>query len=108
MTALLVAVGAAVGAPCRYLVGHVLDGRLPVGTLLVNLVGCLLLGWFSALGLSGHQAALLGTGFCGSLTTYSAFTVHAVDLGGRTGTAYALVTVAGGLAACALGFALGA
>lgn len=107
MTALLVVVGAAVGAPCRYLAGHYLDRDLPIGTLSVNIAGSLALGWFSALSLSDDAMALLGTGFCGAFTTYSAFAVHTAELGRRTGSAHALVTVLGSLAACALGFALG-
>ena len=48
MTALLVALGAAVGAPLRHFVGHHLDGRMPWGILLVNVAGSFLLGMFSA------------------------------------------------------------
>ena len=55
MTWLLVALGAAVGAPLRYVAGHLLDGRLPRGTILVNWVGSLLLGWFSGLGLDRRR-----------------------------------------------------
>ena len=51
VTWLLVALGAAVGAPLRYVAGHLLDGRLPRGTILVNWVGSFLLGWFTGLGL---------------------------------------------------------
>lgn len=106
MTALLVAAGAAVGAPCRYLAGHYLDRTWPLGTLLVNVVGSFLLGWFSALALSDVELALVGTGFCGALTTYSAFTVRIVEVGARAGTAYALGTVLASLAGCAAGFTL--
>lgn len=111
MTALLVAVGAAVGAPLRFLIGRWLDGRFPWGTLLVNVLGSFLLGIFSAmslrqsLGESGY--ALVATGFCGAFTTYSTFAVQVHDRGVRTGTAYAVWTLAGSLAACALGFLLG-
>ena len=56
MTALLVALGAAVGAPLRHFVGHHLDGRMPWGILLVNVAGSFLLGMFSALALSGSPA----------------------------------------------------
>ena len=108
MTALLVALGAAVGAPLRHLVGHHLDGRMPWGILLVNVAGSFLLGVFSALALSGSAMALLGTGFCGGLTTYSTFAVQTVRWGRREGTVLAVVTVAGSLAACALGFLLAA
>lgn len=103
---LLVAAGAGVGAPLRYVAGHYLDRALPFGTLLVNVIGSLLLGVFSALALSGHEMALLGTGFCGAFTTYSALAVRSVELGGRTGTAYAVGTVLASLAAACMGYAL--
>ncbi len=106
--ALLVALGAAVGAPLRFLAGHHLDGRgpLPWGTLLINVVGSGLLGWFSGLALDEREWAFLGVGFCGALTTYSAFAVQAVELGARRGAVYVALTVSTALAACALGFAL--
>ena len=104
MTALLVALGAAVGAPLRFVIASRLDGRLPWGTLAVNVAGSALLGALSAMALSGHTMALLGTGFCGGFTTYSAFAVQTHGLGPRPGTAYAVVTIAASLGACALGF----
>lgn len=107
MSILLVAAGAAVGAPLRFLAGHHLDRVLPWGTLLVNLAGSFLLGLCSALSLSGHLLAWLGTGFCGALTTYSAFAVQVVEAGRRRGTLYAVLTVIGALSLCALGFGLG-
>ncbi|MCW2790937.1 MAG: hypothetical protein JWO76_35 [Nocardioides sp.] len=107
MTPLLVALGAAVGAPLRYLAGHWLDGRFPWGTLLANVAGSFLLGLFTAMSLGEHALALLGTGFCGGFTTYSAFAVKTVEGGPGRGTAYALATVPVALAACALGFVLG-
>jgi CrcB protein len=103
MTALLVALGGGVGAVARFLIGRRLDRDLPVGTLLVNVVGSFLLGLFSGLSLDGRAVALLGTGFCGGLTTYSAFAVQTHALG-RRGTAYAAVTIVVALAACGLGF----
>ena len=103
MTGLLVALGAAAGAPTRFVAGHYLDGRWPLGTLLVNVVGSFLLGLFVALSLSGDQVALLGTGFCGALTTWSSLAVRSVELGPRRGTAYALGTVGLALGAAALG-----
>ena len=107
MTVLLVALGAAVGAPLRYVAGHLLDVRFPWGTVLVNVVGSFLLGLFSALGLDGDGIALLGVGFCGGLTTYSAFAVQSFDHGRRRGLANVLLTIPLALGACALGFALG-
>ncbi|HSE07510.1 MAG TPA: CrcB family protein [Nocardioidaceae bacterium] len=108
MTLLLVAAGAAVGAPLRYLAAHVLDGRLHWGTILVNLVGSFLLGLLSASALSGDTMALLGTGFCGALTTYSAFAVQVHDLGPRKGAVTVALTVVPALALVFLGFWLGA
>lgn len=106
MTAVLVALGAAVGAPLRYLAGHLLDGWLPWGTLAVNVTGSFLLGVLSGLALDGHALALLGVGFCGALTTYSSFVVQAVDRGPRLGAAYVAVTMPVALAACAMGYLL--
>jgi CrcB protein len=107
VSALLVGLGAAVGAPLRYACAHVLDDRWPQGTLLVNTVGSGLIGLFAALSLDDATWALLATGFCGGLTSYSAFAVQTWERGPRRGTAYALVTVALALAACVLGFAVG-
>ncbi|HEX6248330.1 MAG TPA: CrcB family protein [Nocardioidaceae bacterium] len=108
MTFLLVAAGAAVGAPLRYVAAHLLDSRLHWGTILVNVVGSFLLGLFSGLALSGSAVALLGTGFCGALTTFSAFAVHVHDLGPRKGAATVALTVVPALALTFLGFWLGA
>jgi CrcB protein len=107
MTLALVALGAAVGAPLRHLAGHHLDRRLPWGILLVNLTGSFLLGLLVALGPTGSALALVGTGFCGGLTTYSTFAVQTVRLGPRDGALIAVATVAGSLAVCALGCGLG-
>jgi CrcB protein len=106
VTAVYVVLGAAVGAPLRYVLGHWLDERPPWGTILVNLAGSFLLGLFSGLALDGALVALLGTGFCGALTTYSAFAVQTHDLGPRRGTANALLTLPPALLLCALGFLL--
>lgn len=106
MTVLLVALGAAVGAPLRYVAGHLLDRRLPWGTLLVNVTGSFLLGAFGAAALSDSALALLGTGFCGGLTTYSAFAVQSHDRGPRVGGLYVVLTLALCLGGCWAGFAV--
>ena len=107
MTWLFVVLGAAVGAPLRYVLGHLLDDRMPSGTMLVNWVGSFLLGWFTALGLGDHMMALLGTGFCGAFTTYSSFAVQSYDRGRGLGTTIVLLTLGPALFLCASGFALG-
>ena len=95
------------GAPLRYLTAHFLDGRLPWGTILVNVSGSFLLGLLSALALSGWAEALFATGFCGGFTTYSAFAVGTHDRGPRLGAVNVLVTVVPALLLCGLGFWLG-
>jgi CrcB protein len=107
VTALLVALGAAVGAPARLLAGRVLDRRTHWGTLLVNLLGSAFLGWLVGHGVDGRPLALLGTGFCGAFTTYSAVAVQSVNRGGWRGAAYAVGTVLGCLLVAWAGYELG-
>ncbi len=108
MSWLLVALGAALGASLRYLLGHLGDrpGRLPWGTVVANLVGSFVLGLVIGAGDSVH--ALVGLGLCGALTTYSAFAVQAHHLGLRRGALLVLVTLPPAVALVALGHAAGA
>ncbi|MGN9811588.1 fluoride efflux transporter CrcB [Micromonospora sp. BQ11] len=112
MTVLLVALGAAVGAPLRYLVDRAVQARLgsafPWGTLTVNVTGSLLLGLLAGLPVGPALGALLGTGLCGALTTYSTFGYETLRLA-RAGTrrralANVLLSVTAGLAAATAGF----
>ena len=75
MTPLLVALGAAVGAPARFAVALWVPGR--AATLIVNVLGSGLLGLL--VHASASSTALVGTGFCGAFTTYSAFAVEATE-----------------------------
>jgi CrcB protein len=93
-----------VGAPLRYLAGHFLDEGFPVGTLIVNALGSGLLGALVATPLTENGLALWGTGFCGALTTYSAFAVQTHDRGPRIGAANVALTLAFCLSAAALGY----
>ncbi|RBY92726.1 CrcB family protein [Blastococcus sp. TF02A-30] len=84
MTALLVAAGAVVGAPLRLLATRlaVRRGRdAAVGTLVVNVLGSAVLGaLFGAADVDAAVLALVGTGFCGTLTTFSTFGADVVRL----------------------------
>ena len=107
MTLLLVALGGAVGSVLRYLAASRTDSdAFPTGTLVVNVAGSFLLGAFSAMVLDDHVMALLGVGFCGGLTTYSAFAVGTYRRGWPGGVTYAAATLVLSLLACGLGFSL--
>lgn len=107
MSAVLVALGAAIGAPLRLLAGHLLDRTTHWGTLTANLLGSALLGWLVGHGVEGRPLLLFGTGFCGAFTTYSALAVQSVNRGGLAGLTYALGTVVGCLGIAWAGYALG-
>jgi CrcB protein len=107
MTALLVALGAAIGAPLRYLTDRYMLVRFgdgfPWGTLAVNVAGSFVLGLVLGLPLSAGTVALLGTGFCGALTTFSTMQVELLGMldDGRAGLAagYAAASIAAGFLA---------
>ncbi|KNZ31555.1 MAG: camphor resistance protein CrcB [Methylibium sp. NZG] len=111
---LAVAIGAAIGALLRWRVGLWLNAGwagFPLGTLLVNAVGGLLVGialaWFERSPNELLRLALV-TGFLGGLTTFSAFSVESLLLLQRAQWALALAHtgahVLGALAFAALGF----
>ena len=99
MTAVLVFLGAAVGAPLRYLTDRAVQARhdslFPWGTFTVNLVGCLVLGAVAGAGTAVPSTvlALVGTGFCGALTTYSTFSYETLRLAEQKAYFYAAVNV---------------
>lgn len=118
MTVLWVVLGAAVGAPLRYLTDRFVQARhdsvFPWGTWTVNVVGSFLMGLLAAGwsvgGVSEGVVTGLGTGFCGALTTYSTFGYETVRLAqeGLRGFAVANIvsSVVTGLGAATAGAAL--
>ncbi|MEU4832544.1 CrcB family protein [Streptosporangium sp. NPDC023615] len=103
MNALLVALGAALGAPLRYLVDRAVQARygtrFPWGTFAVNVAGSALLGFLIALPAGEGTMALAGAGFCGALTTYSTFGYETVRLAGSGARLAAVLNVAGSVLA---------
>jgi fluoride exporter len=114
----MVLLGGALGAPARYLTDVIIRSRyggvLPWGTFIVNVVGSLILGGTAAAvastGGPDWVLALVGTGFCGALTTFSAFgyeTVRLVEDGSLRAAGLNVVgSVVVAMAACAGGWAL--
>ena len=77
----LVGFGGAVGAILRFTVTRSLAGReFPVGTLTVNALGTFVLGFVTFVGLGGGALLAVGTGACGSFTTFSSFSFETVEL----------------------------
>jgi CrcB protein len=111
---LAVFAGGAVGAIARALVGEALPaepGTWPWATFAVNLAGAFILGLLvtrlqERVPPSAYRRPLLGTGFCGALTTFSTFQVELLGMldAGRAGLAagYAAASIAAGCLAVAL------
>lgn len=114
MSALLVVAGAAVGAPLRYLVGRWANRAFPWGTLAVNVAGSAVLGAVAGFGTAAPEPVLVlvGTGFCGALTTYSTFGWETLSLAEsghlRAAVANVGLSVVAGVGAAALAHTLAA
>ena len=120
MNVLLVALGGATGACLRFLTDRWVQARhdtgFPWGTLVVNAVGSLLLGFLAGVGLVGIRLPalqhLIGIGLCGALTTYSTFGYESIRLITDGARLFALLNVIGtvliGLGAGATGLMLAA
>ena len=97
---MLVSLGAVIGAVARYLLSEATvrmfgDG-FPYGTLLVNVIGCLVIGIFGGWGipdLSDTTKLLLITGLLGALTTFSTFGWESLELIQNGKLAVALVSI---------------
>ncbi|SDN40290.1 fluoride efflux transporter CrcB [Bacillus sp. OK048] len=108
MNVLFVMVGGFLGAVSRFTLGEWIhyENGFPLGTFLINLIGCFLLGWFLTF-ISFHKNSkqeftlFIGTGFIGSFTTFSTFSVETVLLfqNGHAivGILYVLTSIFGGL-----------
>ena len=107
MIVLAVLAGGMIGAPARYLTDRLVQARhdsvFPWGTFAVNVGGSAILGFLLGaerhLGLPPLVFALLGTGFCGGLTTFSTFGYETLRLLEDGALAEASLNVIGSLAA---------
>ncbi|CNE98746.1 fluoride efflux transporter CrcB [Yersinia mollaretii] len=115
-TLLAVFIGGGVGSVARWLVSMKLNSlshNIPVGTLVVNLIGAFIIGLTLALftrltHIDPVWKLLITTGFCGGLTTFSTFSVEVVYLIQDGKLAWAagtvLLNLAGSLAMTMLAF----
>jgi fluoride exporter len=114
-----VAAGGALGSGTRYLLGAAIQERagpgFPLGTLIVNVTGSLLLGFLLRFALGGAAVSpevrlFLTTGFCGGYTTFSTFSYETVRLfedgDYRRAVLYIALSVALSIAGTWLGFSL--
>ncbi len=115
-----VGLAGSVGAVARFVVDGTVRarvaGRIPVGTVAINLTGSLLLGVLTGVVIYHHVSSTLtlvaGTGFCGGYTTFSTASFETVRLVQQGSVRAAVVngggTLVGALAAGAAGLALAA
>ncbi|MGP1990785.1 fluoride efflux transporter CrcB [Zobellia laminariae] len=112
---LLVFLGGGIGSTLRYLVSKSLNTHFQhffLGTFLVNIIGCLLIGLILGLSiktnyLTPNQTLLLATGFCGGFTTFStfAFEKHSLLTSGELVhfSIYLIASIVVGIAAVSFG-----
>ncbi|WP_339215906.1 CrcB family protein [Solibacillus sp. FSL W8-0372] len=111
----LVGTAGAIGAVLRYAVGILFftNSSFPITTLIVNLIGCFLLAWFTTslfkrFSFSPMIRTAVSTGLVGSFTTFSAVSVETVTMfqSGNVLLAvlYVFISFSGGLLMSSLGF----
>ena len=109
------ALGGGLGAAARHGLGRLLVHRLPLATLIVNVLGSLVLGAAlasvdastdAASGVVGGGGRLV-LGFCGGFTTFSSFAVQSLELGRDRSAPHAAANVALNLGLCLGAFRLG-
>ncbi|GMG67166.1 fluoride efflux transporter FluC [Tetragenococcus halophilus] len=110
----LLVIFGALGATSRYILSFIIDaGQFPGATLIINLLGCFLLAFVTRFlsqlpYLSAKLVSAIGTGFVGSFTTFSTFSLESAELfqNGEYGYAggYILASLFGGLLACIIGY----
>ena len=112
----LVAIGGAVGSVARYLMASSIQAatgwEFPIGTVLVNILGCFVMGILYVLIVARHDPrqdlrALLMVGVMGGFTTFSSFSLETVSLAMNGNYTSATLNVVISVAACIVGTVLG-
>ena len=113
----MVAMGGAIGSLARFGVGLLVAAltgpRYPWGTLLINIVGAFVIGWFSALTMnrlpvSPELRAFVLVGLCGGFTTFSSYSLQTLELLRGGELAVALAYMVGSAVLCLLAVWAGA
>ena len=85
MSFVLVGIGGAIGAVCRYGIGLISsEWNFPIKTLLINFIGSFLIGLFAGLfervNVSQNTKLFTQVGLCGGFTTFSAFSLENITM----------------------------
>ena len=120
MAYIIVGIFGILGALSRYQFGLIIDRywhqSFPLATLLINLIGCCLLGWLttyiSRLKILRKEIVTgIGTGFLGAFTTFSTFSVETIKLVNHSewiqALLYVCISMSGGLLMSGMGYKLG-
>ena len=118
MLYLWIAIGSALGGLLRYMLGgwiaRTAGSTFPWGTLVVNVAGCALIGWFATYTgpdgrvlVSTRMRQFVMIGICGGFTTFSSFSLETLNLLRDGQTTRALANVALSVILCMLGVWLG-
>ena len=105
MTAVLFLLASGLGAATRLRINQF--GWTWINTLVANVLGSFVLGWLLAGGPSTTVLTVIGTGYLGSLTTFSMFALEATEGVPRRRIAILSTTLVLGLLAASAGHALG-
>ena len=111
MSYILVALGGGTGSIVRYVLGKYISEKsnksFPLGTLIINVTGAILLGIVSSIGVSNNMMLLLADGFLGAYTTFSTFMYEGFNLFKDNEKLNAFIYILGSLILGLLGYYLG-
>ena len=112
MDLVLVGLGGALGSITRYHLGKIISQRsksaaFPIGTLIINLSGAMLLGFVTGLDTGPNMYMLMGDGFLGAYTTFSTFMYEGFSLFRDNEKKNALVYILGSLILGIIGYMMG-
>lgn len=117
VTCLIIMLGGALGTLARYLISYLalpISSSLPLGTIIINIAGSFLIGFFGTLTLatgrypvSEDWRLFVMVGVCGGFTTFSSFSLQTLDLMRAGAIERALINVLASVVLCVAAVALG-